>query len=42
MKDPVKEVMKIFEMFAEPNDQMKVGAMNKAVDDANEQKDLVD
>ena len=34
--------MKIFEMFAEPNDQMKVKAMNKAVDDANEQKDLVD
>ncbi len=47
MKDPVKEVMKIFEMFDFPIDRAKAEAVNKAVDDAydkwqDEQKDLVD
>ena len=47
MKDPIKEVMKIFEMFGQPIDRAEAEALNNAVDDAydkwqDEQEDLVD
>ena len=34
MKDPVKEVMKIFEMFGQPIDRAEAESLNKAVTDA--------
>ena len=40
MADPVNDVMKIFAMFGQAIDQAEAEALNKSVDD--EQEDLVD